>query len=135
MSDQMASKSMGLLLQDPTLRDSQGEYLHTNYDFPLDQDYLVGTGSSKFMIRDEDENGVPLFSGLDWGDPNIGLAYEDFNQRPLERPIRDNLQFHQVNVFAAATHTLRSFEEALGREITWRHGGPLVITPTRNGRR
>jgi hypothetical protein len=27
MSDQMASKPMGLLLQDPTLRDGQGEYL------------------------------------------------------------------------------------------------------------
>src|SRR5918997_2083992 len=112
MSDQMASKPMGMLLQDPTLRDNQGEYLHTNYDFSLDQDFLVRTGSSKFMIRDEDEDGLPLASGLDWGNASIGLAYEDFNQRPLERPIRDNLQFHQVNVFAAATHTLRSFEEA-----------------------
>jgi hypothetical protein len=134
MGDPIDSKPMGMLLQDPTVRDDKGEYLHTDYPFPLAQDFLVETGSSKFMVRDEavaEEGlpGAPLFSGLDWGDPGIGLAFEDFNQRPLERPIRDNPQFHQVNVFAVAAHTLRSIEKPLGSEITWRNGGPLVIRP------
>jgi hypothetical protein len=87
------------------------------------------------MVRDEDENGVPIFSALDWSDPETwpidqeGLAFQDFNQRPLERPLRDNPQFHQVNLFAVAAHTLRSIEKPLGREITWKHGGPLVMRP------
>ena len=129
MRDRRTSKEMGMLLQDPTLRDDQGEYLHDDYDFSLDQDFLVGTGSSKLIVRDERRNGVSKFPGLDWGAPTVGLAYEHFNQRPYERPIRDNPQFHQVNVFAVAAHTLHRFEEALGRELTWRHGGPLVIRP------
>jgi hypothetical protein len=129
MSDQMASKPMGMLLQDPTLRDDQGEYLHTDYDFALDQDFLVATGSSKYMVRDEDENGAPMFSSLDWADPGTGLAFQDFNQQPLERPLRDNPHFHQVNVFAVVAHTHRNFEKALGRELLWRNGTPLVIRP------
>jgi hypothetical protein len=129
MSDQTVSKPMGMLLQDPTLRDEGREYLHTDYEFSLKRDFLVGTGSAKFMVRDEDENGVPMFSALDWSDPDTGLAFQDFNQRPFERPLRDNPQFHQVNLFAVAAHTLRSVEKALGRQITWKHGGPLVMRP------
>jgi hypothetical protein len=130
MADQMASKPMGMLLQDPTLRDDNKDYLHTDYPFSPENDFLIEMGSSKFVIRDEDEEAnVPMFAGLDWGDPNQELTFEHFNQRPLERPICDNPQFHQVNVFAVAAHTLRSFEEALGRELVWRHGGPLVIRP------
>jgi hypothetical protein len=126
----MTSKPMGMLLQDPTLRDNKREYLHVDYPFSLDQDFLVGMGSSKFVVRDEDKKtGVPMFAGLNWDDPNEVLTFERFNQRPLERPIRDNFQFHQVNVFAVAEHTLRSFEDLLGRDVMWKHGGPLVIRP------
>src|SRR5207244_6718444 len=34
-----------------------------------------------------------------------------------------------VNAFAVAGHSLAFVEEALGREIVWKHGGPLVIRP------
>jgi hypothetical protein len=135
MSDHTVSRPMGMLLQDPTLRDDQREYLHTDYEFSLERDFFVGTGSASLMVRDEDKNGVPIFSALDWSDRETwpidqeGLAFQDFNQRPLERPIRDNPQFHQVNLFAVAAHTLRSVEKPLGREIMWKHGGPLVMRP------
>src|SRR5215208_8428576 len=98
MSDHTVSRPMGMLLQDPTLRDDQREYLHTDYEFSLERDFFVGTGSASLMVRDEDKNGVPIFSALDWSDPENwpidqeGLAFQDFNQRPLERPIRDNPQ-------------------------------------------
>jgi len=129
MSEQKAAKPMAMLLQDPSVRDAAGEFLHEDWPFPLDRDYLLGTGSSKFVVRDADERDNTLFTSVDWSDPGNGLTYADFNGDPLQRPLLENAQFHQVNVFAVAGHTLRSFEEALGREVTWRDGGPLVIRP------
>jgi hypothetical protein len=129
MSEQMSAKPMAMLLQDPSIRDAGGDLLHEDWPFPLDRDHLLGTGSSKFVVRDADELDNTLFSSGDWSDPDLGLAYADFSQSPVERPILENAQFHQVNVFAVAGHTLRSYEEALGREVSWRHGGPLVIRP------
>jgi hypothetical protein len=43
-------KKMGMFLQDPSL-----DKLTDNYHFPLDKDYLSGTGSSRFVIQDTDE--------------------------------------------------------------------------------
>jgi len=129
MSEQKAVRPMAMLLQDPSIRDAAGDLLHEDWPFPLDGDYLLGTGSSKFVVRDADEMDNTLFASGDWGDPGVGLAYADFSQHPFERPILENAQFHQVNVFAVAGHTLRSYEEAVGHQVTWRHGGPLVIRP------
>jgi hypothetical protein len=129
MSEQKTTKLMAMLLQDPSIRDAGGEHLHEDWPFLLDRDHLLGTGSSKFVVRDSNALDAPLFGSGDWSDPGLDLSYAGFNQQPEERPIIDNVQFHQVNAFAVAGHTLRSFEEALGREITWRHGGPLVIRP------
>lgn len=129
MNEPKATRYMAMLLQDPSIRDAGGEHLHEDWPFLLDRDFLIGTGSSKFTVRDADAVDRLLFESPDWSDPGLGLAYADFTRQPLERPIIQNAQFHQVNVFAVAGHTLRSFEEALGREITWRHGGPLVLRP------
>ncbi len=129
MSQHEAAKPMAMLLQDPSIRDADGELLHEDWPFPLDRDHLLGTGSSKFVIRDADELDNTLYTSVDWADPGTGLTYADFSRHPLERPLLENAQFHQVNAFAVAGHTLRSFEESLGREVTWRHGGPLVIRP------
>jgi hypothetical protein len=56
MSDQPTFKPMAMLLQDP-YSDDQGEYLHEDYQFPLDQDFLVGMGSSKFIVREDSDRG------------------------------------------------------------------------------
>jgi hypothetical protein len=129
MIEHKATKPMAMLLQDPSIRDAGGGLLHEDWPFPLDVDYLLGTGSSKFVIRDADEADNPVFDSADWSDPGLTLTYGEFNRSPEERPILENAQFHQVNAFAVAGHILRSFEEALGRQIRWRHGGPLVIRP------
>ena len=129
MSEPKTTKYLAMLLQDPSIRDADGHPLHEDWPFLLDRDFLMGTGSSKFVVRDADAVDRLLFESADWSDPGVGLSYADFDRQPLERPIIQNAQFHQVNAFAVAGHTLRSFEEALGREITWRHGGPLVIRP------
>src|SRR5688500_13945798 len=129
MIEHKATKPMAMLLQDPSVRDAGGGLLHEDWPFPLDVDYLLGTGSSKFVIRDADEMDNPVFDSGDWSDPGLTLTYGEFNRSPEERPILENAQFHQVTAFAVAGHTLRSFEEALGRQIRWRHGGPLVIRP------
>src|SRR5215213_8188204 len=94
-SEQRNIKSMGMLLQDPSLLDDKGEYLHTYYEFPLEEDTLFGTSSSKFTVREEelDEKGVPRLypadpaADLDWGDSKTELSYDDFNKRPRERPL------------------------------------------------
>lgn len=127
--DTKATRYMAMLLQDPSVRDADGELLHEDWPFLLDRDHLIGTTSAKFAVRDADVRDVPLFASPDWADPAVELTYDSFNREPAERPIVENAQFHQVNAFAVAGHTLRSFEEALGREIVWRSGGPLVIRP------
>jgi Thermolysin metallopeptidase, catalytic domain len=129
MTEHTATKPMAMLLQDPSIRDANGDYLHEDWLFSLDADYLLGTGSSKFVVRDTDESDSPVFESGDWSDPGLTLTYDNFNSARAERPILENAQFHQVNAFAVAGHTLRLFEEALGRQIRWRHGGPLVIRP------
>jgi hypothetical protein len=128
-SDPKATRYMAMLLQDPSVRDAGGELLHEDWPFLLDRDHLLGTTSGKFAVRDADVTDLPLFDSPDWADPAVDLTYGRFNREPMERPIAENAQFHQVNAFAVAGHTLRSFEEALGREIVWRSGGPLVIRP------
>ena len=129
MTEDEATKPMAMLLQDPSIRDANGEHLHEDWPFPLDSDFLLGTGSSKFMVRDADEFDNPVFDSWDWSDPGLVLTYGEFNKAPDERPLLENAQFHQVNAFAVASHTLQTFERAIGREIQWRHGGPLVIRP------
>src|SRR5262245_6145773 len=57
-----SAKAMGMFLQDPMLSD-----LHEDYPFPLDRDFLLGAGSSRFLIRDSSESDIPLYAGLDWG--------------------------------------------------------------------
>ncbi|MBB3084082.1 hypothetical protein [Geodermatophilus sabuli] len=129
MIEHKVTRPMAMLLQDPSIRDADGDHLHEDWPFPLDTDYLLGTGSSKFVVRDVDHLDNPVFDSADWSDPGLTLTYDEFNKAPAERPLLENAQFHQVNAFAVAGHTLRAFEEALGREIQWRHGGPLVIRP------
>lgn len=112
-------KLMAMFLQDPTLTD-----LHEDYSFPLEEDYLSGTSSSKFAIEDSDEWDFPLFATLDWSS-DVDLSFEHFEQAgPVDSP-----QFHQVNVFAVLDHTLRAVEEEIGHEIEWRGGGPLIVRP------
>jgi hypothetical protein len=124
MDEQTNTKPMVMLLQDQFLQDADGEYLHCNYPFPLDQDFLVGTGSSKFIVRDHQEQDT----SLDWHDPNVKLTYEDFKRRAgNSRSFIDDLEFRQVNAFAVASHTLHTVERWLGRKITWKREGPLEI--------
>jgi hypothetical protein len=112
-------KRMGMLLQDPSF-----EKMHEDWPFPLDRDYLDGMGSSKFQVRDGDLRDNLLHRGLDWQTADL-----TFGALNLRRDFIDNPQFHQVNAFAVASHTLAFVEAAIGREIRWKHGGPLVIRP------
>ncbi|MEB4589822.1 hypothetical protein VSS37_02420 [Candidatus Thiothrix sp. Deng01] len=115
----MQNKPMGMLLQDPSLPE-----LRQDYQFPLDTDLLAGTGSSKLTVRDADLADMPLYQGLDWA--SADLSFDALNQKGN---FIDNPQFHQVNAFAVAAHTLDQVEAAIGREMKWKHGGPLVIRP------
>jgi hypothetical protein len=110
---------MGMLLQDPSVAD-----LHEDYQFPLDTDFLAGMGSSKLTIRDADLFDMPLYQGMDWA--NADLSFATLNKKG---DFIDNPQFHQVNTFAVAAHSLDLVEAAIGREMKWKHGGPLVIRP------
>ncbi|QDV38296.1 gluzincin family metallopeptidase [Tautonia plasticadhaerens] len=114
------TKRMGMFLDDPSLPDLIGDY-----EFPLETDFLVGMNSSKFHLLDTSEVGLPVFPGLDWS-AEADLSFESFRRKG---EVVDNPQFHQVNAFAVAAHTLALVEEALGQEIAWKHGGPLVIRP------
>lgn len=113
------TKAMGMLLQDPSLL-----RLRDNYLFPLDKDFLIGTGSSRFVIRDTNEAGEPVFSSPDWP-KQADLSFEYFQQNGLV----DNPEFHQVNVFGVLCRTLDLVEEEVGHPIVWKDGGPLVIRP------
>ena len=89
------TKPMGMYLQDPTSPE-----LHEDYLFPLDRDFLFGTGSSRFLIRDADEHDLPLSQGLWWEREDQDLSFDYFNKRGTV----DNPQFHQVNAFAVLSH-------------------------------
>jgi hypothetical protein len=112
-------KKMGMFLQDPSL-----EKLTDNYHFPLDKDYLSGTGSSRFVIQDTDEYGYPMFPGLNWA-AESDLSFERFEKDGLI----DNPQFHQVNVFAVVSRALNLIEEEIGHGFNWKDGAPLIIRP------
>jgi hypothetical protein len=114
-----AAKPMGMLLQDPSF-----EEMHEDWVFPIDKDFLEGMGSSKLLVRDADLEDMPLHQGLNWRDADLSFAGLNKNKAYIDNP-----QFHQVNAFAVAGHTLAFVEEALGREMAWKHGGPLVIRP------
>ncbi|MGJ3248228.1 MAG: hypothetical protein ACFE0I_19355 [Elainellaceae cyanobacterium] len=112
-------KPMAMYLQDPTLPE-----LRDHYDFSLDDDFLIGTGSSRFMIRDANENDLPVFPSSDWSRQD-DLSFDFFEKQGLV----DNPFFHQVNTFAVVNRTLDLVEEELGHSIVWKDGGPLVIRP------
>ncbi|MHA6781446.1 hypothetical protein ACVGOW_10685 [Pseudonocardia saturnea] len=112
-------KPMGMFLQDPTLPD-----LVEDFDFATTGDFLEGTGSSRFCVRDVDpDSDLPLFSGLVWKDEDLSLA------RFRAQGLVDNPRFHQVNAFAVLTRTLGLVEEEMGAPIRWREGGPLIVRP------
>lgn len=112
-------KLMGMFLQDPSL-----EKLYDNYPFPLDKDYLSGTGSSRFVILDSNEYNNPVFSSLNWAE-QTDLSFEYFEKQGLI----DNPQFHQVNTFAVVSRTLDLVEEEIGHGFVWKDGAPLIIRP------
>ncbi|MBW4602182.1 MAG: hypothetical protein KME29_22070 [Calothrix sp. FI2-JRJ7] len=114
-----ATKLMGMFLQDPSLPKLRG-----NYKFPLDKDYLIATGSSRFTIRDTNEAGEPVFASPDWSKQD-DLSFEHFELQGLV----DNPAFHQVNVFGVLSRTLDLVEEEVGHPIVWKDGGPLIIRP------
>jgi hypothetical protein len=112
-------KPMGMFLQDPSLPE-----LHTDVDFATTGDFLEGTGSSRFCVRDADvETEYPLFAALDWARADV--SFKGFEAAGLV----DNPQFHQVNAFAVLTGALALVEEELGAPIRWKEGGPLVVRP------
>jgi hypothetical protein len=113
------TKKMGMFLQDPVLPKFRDNYL-----FPLDKDYLVGTGSSRFTISDTNEQGEPVFSSPDWSKQE-DLSFEHFQQNGLV----DNPEFHQVNVFGVLSRTLDLVEEEIGHPLVWKDGGPLIVRP------
>ncbi|WML91498.1 hypothetical protein RCF98_03865 [Thiothrix lacustris] len=113
------TKPMGMLLQDPSVAD-----LYTDYQFPLDTDFLAGMGSSKLTLRDNDQFDMPLYQGLDW--EKADLSFDALNKKG---DFIDNPQFHQVNTFAVTAYSLDLAEAAIGREMKWKHGGPLVLRP------
>lgn len=113
------TKPMGMLLQDPSIAD-----LNEDYQFPLDTDFLAGMGSSKLTLRDNDLYDMPLYQGMDWA--NTDLSFAALNKKG---DFIDNPQFHQVNTFAVAAYSLDLVEAAIGREMKWKHGGPLVLRP------
>ena len=112
-------KLMGMYLQDPLLPE-----LHGNWLFLGEEDFLEGTGTSKIFVRDSSLTDFPLYPGLDWAhQPDISFQYFA-RTGTLNSP-----QFHQVNAFAVAGHTLAFVEREWGRSISWRSGGPLIIRP------
>lgn len=115
----MNNKPMAMLLQDPSMSE-----LHEDYLFPLDKDYLAGMSSSKFSVQDTDAYGIPKFQGLDWANTDTS-----FDAQNNQKDFIDNPQFHQINTFSVAAHTLDFVEAAMGREMKWKHGGPLVLRP------
>jgi hypothetical protein len=113
------AKPMGMFLQDPSL-----PTLHEDFDFAATGDFLDGTGSSRFCIRDADlDTNLPLYSSLDWS--RSDLSFARFERAGLV----DNPQFHQVNAFAVVTRTLALVESELGGPIRWKEGGPLIVRP------
>jgi hypothetical protein len=113
------SKPMGMFLQDPAL-----PTLHTDYPFAIDKDYLAGTGSSRFKIRDTSFEGMSSFPSLDWSKED-DLSFKRFEKEELI----DNPYFHQVNTFAVVSSTLDLVEEEVGHPIYWKDGGPLEVRP------
>jgi hypothetical protein len=112
-------KKMGMFLQDPSL-----PKLHENYDFPIGDDYLRGTGSSRVVIQDTDEYGNELFPSLDWAN-EPDLSFEHFERQGLT----DNPQFHQINTFAVINRTLDFVEEEIGHKLIWKDGAALIVRP------
>jgi hypothetical protein len=113
------TKPMGMFLQDPAL-----PHLHADYPFAIDKDYLAGTGSSRFKIRDTSFEGIPAFASLDWS-KEADLSFKRFEKEELI----DNPYFHQVNTFAVVSSTLDLVEEEIGHPIYWKDGGPLEVRP------
>lgn len=113
------TKPMGMFLQDPSL-----PHLHQDYPFAIDKDYLAGTGSSRFKIRDTSFEGIPAFASLDWSQ-EADLSFKRFEKEELI----DNPYFHQVNTFAVVSSTLDLVEEEIGHPIYWKDGGPLEVRP------
>jgi hypothetical protein len=113
------TKAMGMFLQDPSLETFNSDYL-----FPLDQDFLLGTGSSRFAIQDVTAEGAPIFPTPDWSKkPDLSFAYFQKNG------LIDNHEFHQVNTFAVLSRTLDLVEEEIGHAIAWKDGAPLIVRP------
>lgn len=112
-------KPMGMFLQDPSLPE-----LHDDFDFAETEDFLEGSGSSRFCVRDASlDPFAPIIPTLAWESDDLSFA------RFEKENLTDDPQFHQVNVFAVCTRTLRMVEQELGSAVDWQGGGPLIIRP------
>jgi hypothetical protein len=113
------TKKLGMYLQDPSL-----PKIHENYHFPLQSDFLRGSGSSRVIIRNTNAFGQPVDPGLNWENAK-DLSFEHF----ADEGLADNPQFHQINVFAVLNRALDLIEEEVGHNIVWKDGAPLIVRP------
>ncbi|MDQ3109604.1 MAG: hypothetical protein M3R17_06880 [Bacteroidota bacterium] len=82
------------------------------YKITWEKDLRPGPEGEYIKVLDHDPQSDSTYAPVDLNDPDI-LATDGLT------PSEANPQFHQQMVYAVIMNTIRNFEKALGRKITW----------------
>lgn len=110
---------LGFLLQDPGFPE-----LGANISLSKSEVSILGTGTSRFILRDADRGDTPVFDTL-----ALDIDADHSIEAYLKKGFVDNRLFHYVNCLATCHDTLEVIEPEIGGRIRWLSGGPLVVRP------
>ncbi len=95
------------------------------YKVPWEEDLLPGPEGAYIKVIDRDPASDAVYAPVDLNEPSIlasdGLA-----------PSETNPQFHQQMVYAVIMSTIKNFEKALGRKVTWSPVEKFIMNPRTN---
>jgi hypothetical protein len=92
------------------------------YKVPWEEDLKPGPEGDYIKIVDRDPASDAVYAPVDLNTPAI-LASEGL------APSETNPQFHQQMVYAVIMSTIKNFEKALGRKVTWSPVEKFVMNP------
>lgn len=125
------TRPLTIIAQDPSVKGRDRKILRASVEITVEE---LGPGpwGHRVQVIDSDASTGALYEPLTLPKPAhaISTPADDPFSAATDKELLSNPKFHAQNVYAIVMRTLRRFEYALGRRVSWSfHGHQLKVAP------